>query len=219
MKKTLLILFLLSSPLHAAEPDCECKSWDIDLLIKATKDKSDEALSSGSMRAKSKLALEGLKFAEACLEKNPDNTPCHYFRAVNRGIDLETRVLGVAKDLKLMIADFEIVTLNEPAFDDGGAFRALGYVYLKLPSLPILGDELKKNLGKAMEFAQRALSIAPNHSDNLLLYGEILLEEGNHALAAETLGKALDHLTSLPDVDQKRLKPEIEKYLKKAKKR
>ena len=69
-----------------------------------------------------------------------------------------------------------------PAFDDAGAYRVLGQLYVRAPSWPAsIGDP-----DVAVELLQKAVEIAPGHPINHLFLVEALWEsEGREAIEDE----------------------------------
>jgi hypothetical protein len=194
-----------------------CPRLDAKGLFKKSLQRSEEAQNSGNLRDKAKLTEQGLDFANRCLETEPQNVGCLYYRAVNRGLYLETKILGVKDGLKLMMDDFIAVTHLQPSYDHGGAFRALGTVYLRLPAVPILGSALSRDLDKAWDYAQKALAVAPDEAGNLLLAGEIAIKKDDKTRAQSYFSKSLAaaRLIKNPDHDDKETLANAKKWLKK----
>lgn len=213
------ILFFSSvfSPAFADSTPAICPQLDAAGLFKKSLQMSEEAQNSHNLRDKAKLAEQGVDFANQCLETEKQNVGCLYYRAVNRGLYLETKILGVKEGLNLMMDDFISVTRLQPSYDQGGAFRALGTVYLRLPSVPILGTALSRDLDKAWNFTQKALAVAPNEAGNLLLAGEIAIKKEDEASARSYFNKSLTaaRLIQNPDHDDRETLASAEKWLKK----
>ncbi|MBU0507015.1 MAG: hypothetical protein ABII18_01425 [bacterium] len=215
----IIILIFTNCTPAPKKADCGCK-FKKDLLVLAMK-KSIAAENTEDLRKKSIYARDGIALANQCLLRNKNNVGCYYYRAVNRGLDLQTRTVAVKKGLHEMIADFNKVLELGPRYDDGGAYLALGYVYLKAPSLPILGSDIKRDLKRAQAMADQALHIAPKNPHNLTLKGEIAFKLRNYTTAVTYFKKALKYFPSSSKLslsDQK-LKQSVKKWLKKARKK
>ena len=214
-----LLLLLTNCTLAPKKADCGCK-FKQDLLVLAQK-KSLAAENTEDLREKSKLARDGIALASQCLLRNKNNVGCYYYRAVNRGLDLQTRTIAVKKGLNQMVADFNTVLKLEDKYDDGGAYLALGYVYLKAPSLPVLGSNLKRDLKRAHSMSENALRIAPKNPHNLKLAGEIAYKLRKYATATSYFKKAKKNLppSSKLTLNEEKLKQSLIKWVKKAKKR
>lgn len=212
-----ILLCLFFFPAHAETTSAICPQLDAKGLFKKSLQRSEEAQNSGNLRDKAKLAEQGLEFANRCLVMESKNVGCLYYRAVNRGLYLETKILGVKDELKLMMDDFLTVINLQPSYDHGGAFRALGTVYLRLPGVPILGTALSRDLDKAWDYAQKALRVAPDEAGNLLLVGEILMKKDDKEKAKTYFTQALTaaRLIKNPDHDEKETLANAEKWLKK----
>src|SRR3990167_8748832 len=108
MNYIFLILLIFSFNVQA-EDICPASANSETDLLHFAKARSQNAKKTKDFRKKSEIAIEGLNLAERCLLLNPKNIGCIYYRAVNRGLDLETRMLGIKADLKKMVADFQTV--------------------------------------------------------------------------------------------------------------
>lgn len=218
MNYILLILLIFSFNVAAEEICPALANSEVDLFHLA-KTKSQNAKKTNDFRKKSELAQEGLNLAERCLILNPKNIACVYYRAVNRGLDLETRMLGIKADLKKMMIDFQTVANVNPYYDNGGAYLALGYVFLKAPTLPILGEDIQRDLEKAESYALKALEVEGKDPFNLKFAGEVAFKKKDFAKALEYFTVAEQHVKNVEDADEAaELKQELGKWIKKAKK-
>lgn len=74
----------------------------------------------------------------------------------------------------------------DPAALDGSVYTSLGSLYAKVPGWPLsFGDKQK-----AREYLDKALQLNPGGIDPNYFYGDLLLEQGEYARAAEYLRKA-----------------------------
>lgn len=91
--------------------------------------------------------------------------------------------LGIAKAAR---RDLERAIELDPVALDGSAYTSLGTLYHKVPGWPIgFGDH-----DKAEQLLRKALDINPNGIDANYFYGELQLELGHRAEAAQYLTRA-----------------------------
>ncbi len=116
---------------------------------------------------------------------------------------------GTAKAARDLLLAAEKIDANAL---DGSALTSLGSLYYKVPRFGSFGDH-----DKAREYLERALKINPNGIDSNFFYGELMLERGDKAMAAEYLKKALaaPPRPGREDADEGR-RGEIQQALKKA---
>lgn len=198
--------------LVAAKPPPEA------IQARCAHEQSNKAQSSKNNTQKRQHALKGIACASACLNGDPTQPECYYYRGVSRGFLLETRTGQYKKEIVLMIQDFKQAALLAPQLDNGGGLRALGYIYLKLPELPILGVSLSRDLEQAMSFADQALAVSPEHPDNLKLKGEINLAFKNYQAALALFEQAKKKVDAAPlSQDEKnQLKADLKKLVERA---
>ncbi|MBF0107010.1 MAG: hypothetical protein HQM16_17000 [Deltaproteobacteria bacterium] len=204
-----------------AKTGAVCSLYTTHDCLNLSKTRSEQALSTRDLKEKRRLAKEGLFYAGQCLKENTKSVPCLYYRAVNRGIDLETRTIGVKKGLKEMISDFKTVIELDDSIDNGGAYLALGHVYMEAPALPIMGNEIRKNMGLAEAYALKALSVAPKDAANLKLAGMIAFKKRDYKKSLVYFKTALKHHRSKksPGVLDEGLTDELKNWIKKAKRK
>ena len=97
----------------------------------------------------------------------------YYYRAVNTGLYLEASPLGYQKAVQQMAEDSQKVLQLNPSFDEGGAYRILGNLYLKLPSFSLTKKGMTRDLDKARDYAAKALKVSPSNKDNRQLMAEV----------------------------------------------
>jgi len=76
----------------------------------------------------------------------------------------------------------------DPTALDGSVYTSLGSLYAKVPGWPLSFGSKEK----ARAYLEKALQLNPNGIDPNYFYGDLLLEEGEYAKAAEYLRKALN---------------------------
>jgi len=91
-----------------------------------------------------------------------------------------TEGLGLVKE---MLAEAEKVHAENPRFDHAAGARLMGGIYLKAPSWPTsIGDG-----EMAIEYLEKAVSIAPDWPENKLLLAEAYYEEDRNEEALRAL--------------------------------
>lgn len=174
-----------------------------------------KAENSSSFLQKRDFAKAAYKASSSCLKNNSKDVGCLYYRAVSQGLLVEAKSSSIKKGLQKMIRDFETVIQLDSSYDDGGAYLALGTLYLKLPVLPIIDDELRRDLIKAADYSLKALQISADNPDNLKLAGLVALKQNRNTEALDYLKKALQKSASRWN-DKKRA--EVEKEIHKTQK-
>ncbi len=140
------------------------------------------------------LAKKGYYNGDWAIKTNAEDGRSYYGAAVNLGLMMQQdllKAMGNVSSFKEMLEkSIEMV----PTFDEAGAYRVLGQLYVRAPSWPAsIGDP-----DMAVELLEKAVEIAPNHPVNHLFLVEALWEsEGQdsaddakeHFLEAEELFK------------------------------
>ncbi len=148
------------------------------------------------------LFADGKELGENMMRKFPNDPEIKYWYMINLGRWAETQGVvksakaGVAGDIKEMCED--LIKAN-PYYNDAGAYRVLGGMYLKVPYIPFIltwpSDE------KAVEMLSKANNLAPTNIANKLIYAEALYENKDK-------DKAIAILTSIISTT-----PRNDKYL------
>jgi len=216
--KTLFVILLIFFTSCAAtqEPTVSCPPCAAKLtagrLLELSKEQSIKSQEANDLRLKAALAGEGLGYAEYCLNKAPQNAGCLFYRAVNRGLWVEANTGNVAAQLHKMIADFNSAIQLNPSYDHGGAYRALGYIFLKLPALPVVGDDLHRDLEKAQTYANEALCVDGQDAENLKLAGEVAYAKQDFSKARTYFNQAQSQYC--PNVQSPLLEQQMKDELK-----
>lgn len=181
-------------------------------------ERSDAAQKAPTRDEIRKLTLEGVACANECLRIKPQEPRCLYWRAVNRGLLLETGLANPKLHLKELISDFKRASELEPTFDRAGAFRALGTIYLKLPALSLWGEGYSRDLSQAKVYALEALRFDETNPENLKLVGEIAFAEKNFKMAKSNFKNALKWLkkSELPLSIKNEKMTEIERWIRRS---
>jgi tetratricopeptide (TPR) repeat protein len=135
---------------------------------------------------KMKVSKKGLHYANTCLEEDPDNVGCYYYKALNTGVYYQARVLGYRKGLKIMVRSAEKVIALNPQYEYAGGYRFLGRLYGQVPAFNMGEKAVRKDLDKSIRLLSQAIKIAPDYPENHLFLAESLWEheQGVEALAA-----------------------------------
>ena len=140
---------------------------------------------------------EGIEFAKLGVAANPDSAGAHFWLAVMYGLFGEAK--GIMQSLHLvdpMKQELEAARRLDDRFDEGGVYRVMGRMYMKLPGFK--GGDIKK----AIELGRKSIEIGPNHPMNQLYLAESLLQDGQKDEAKRILQLVIDMPT------QPRLAPE-----------
>lgn len=175
----LLPFFLLSvTPLFAGA------SWE------PIREKILEAdISAPGRKVKLQLVKEAIRLADDCIAKNPQATPCYYYRAQATGLYYETVVFGYQKGVRSMIEDWQKSAELDPRFDQGGPYRMLGELYSSLPKYFGTKD-LRQDLNKAEGYLQKSIGISPGYPTQHLDLAEVYIKLKKVEAAAEALKAA-----------------------------
>lgn len=202
----LLSLFVFFSCVKTAPLAKRCPNWNAQSLVTAARRSADKAIHSKTVSEQGLEARKGIQWAEKCVQSFPKEAGCYFYHAVNAGLLLEVDPFHFQKKLKGMISDCEkVISLNEN-YDQGGAYRILGYIYLKAPAFSLKPKGIVKDLEKGLQFAKRGLEIDSHHRGNRQLWAEILFEEENYEEAyplLQSLSKEYESLKNLNREDQK----------------
>jgi tetratricopeptide (TPR) repeat protein len=135
---------------------------------------------------KAKLHKDGAEFAKLAVDSNPESVPGHFWLGIHYAFYGEAR--GIAQSLSLVdpiIKEMEWVLKKDESFMEGGAHRALGQIYFKLPG--IWGGDSRK----ALEHLKKSVEIAPKNPIGHNFLAELYLAEGKKDEAKAELEMAL----------------------------
>ncbi|SVB49359.1 uncharacterized protein METZ01_LOCUS202213 [marine metagenome] len=118
---------------------------------------------------------------------NTESANGYYFKGLCNGVLGQTQgiwsSLGIIEPFK---NDMEITIRLDPSVEEGGPYRALGNLYLKLPY--ILGG----NLDRSIEYFQKAIQLGTDYGENYLGLAEAYIEKRDFVLARDTLNTLLN---------------------------
>lgn len=189
--------------------------------LSCAKKQSELTEATSSRQLKRDQSLAGISCAERCLAIHPEMAACHYYRAVNRGHLIESGLVTPKKHIPLMVADFRKASEIDPRYDGAGALRALGYVYLKLPDLPVLGRDLTRDLDLATGYAGKAMAAARDEAENFQLAGEVAFTKSDYVAALDYFKDSLKLLkrSDLSEVKKQQIAPQLKTWIRKSKKK
>ncbi|EKD51027.1 MAG: hypothetical protein ACD_62C00363G0015 [uncultured bacterium] len=213
----IIFALLITTRPVVAKPPSVCPCATSAQLWELAKGRSIASQTEPDFRKMGQLAADGVYFAELCLKKNPKAAGCYYYRAINRGLELKTRTSGIKVRLTKMVQDLQKTIQLDERYDEGGAYNALGYIFLKTPALSHFGPELQRDLTKAEHYAQKALKISPNNPYHLTLAGEIAIKRQAFDQALAYFRKANSELAKItkPSELDEQLKKDLKKFIKK----
>lgn len=125
------------------------------------------------------LAKKGLTNGEWAVKDNPEDGLSNYVLAVNLGLVMQQDLIKAIGNVGKLRGSLEKAIEKIPAYDDGGAYRVLGQLYLQAPSWPAsIGDP-----DTAVELLEKAIEVAPEHPLNQLFLADAIWEsEGRDAI-------------------------------------
>ena len=147
---------------------------------------------------------KGLAYADKLLAHEPNGVAGHYWKAMNlRGLaDVGTRMQGF-KLLPKIMEELKRVLALDQTYDDAGAHRVIGRIYLEAPGWPIsVGDKQK-----SLTHLTATVRLAPNNSTNHLYLAETMLDMGKKDEARAELQKVLQegqHALTPKDLEEDR---------------
>jgi tetratricopeptide (TPR) repeat protein len=145
----------------------------------------------------------GMQYGKVAMQQNPSGIEGHYYYALN----LTQYGLGISIIKALAIglgSEYEehmktVLTIHRE-YDDGGAFRAMGRYFYKLP-WP------KRDVKKSIEYLKEAVRIAPWNCRGHVYLAESFLKKGERSTAREELTLAINgEENRKKEVDQSRWK-------------
>lgn len=129
-------------------------------------------------------ARQGRDYAGWATTLEPKRAEGHYYRALN--IAKVAEATSDRKKIKAMAAEAEIAARLNPRLDEAGPLRFLGKVYITAPAWPVsIGSS-----EKAVEYLERAVSLAPTPLNRLFL-GEAYYHEEEYDRARKFIQQAL----------------------------
>jgi hypothetical protein len=145
--------------------------------------------------ARVKVATQAVQAAQACPAGAAPaggtahlSPHCAYWLAAAIGVQARERPSTGLSALPLIESNFQAAAQGDAAYDSGGPDRALALFYLRAPHWPTgPGDP-----DKGLEYAHRALLIAPAYPPNLLALSEALRANGDNAGAVAAARQALE---------------------------
>ena len=143
------------------------------------------------------IAEQGIAASRRALDLAPQLSAGHYYLALDLGQLARTKKIGAFKLINEMEAEFKAAIALDPKFDNAGAHRSLGLLYLEAPGWPTsIG-----NRNYARLHLRKAVELSPDFPDNWLSLLEAYLKwdektavHSELAKTAEVLQKARKNL-------------------------
>jgi len=108
-------------------------------------------------------ATRGREAAELAVQQSPSRVEGHYYLAMNIARIAEAKnKLGL---IKVALGEAERSARIDPRFDEAGAYRFMGKLYLVAPAWPVSVGSTEK----AVEMLERAVALAPIPINRLFL--------------------------------------------------
>jgi tetratricopeptide (TPR) repeat protein len=144
--------------------------------------------------ARARLAQSAVAVGQLCEENAPASPLCDYWLAAALGLQARERTATAHDALPHMVDLLHRAARADPAVDRGGPLRLLALVLLRAPGWPLGPGDPEA----ALQEAQSAARIAPDHPPNQLALGEALQKNGRAAEAQTAYSEALRLATSAP---------------------
>lgn len=125
-----------------------------------------------SNRERARIAQLGIDAAQSALALRPGCAEGHYFLALNLGQLAQTKTLGALKLVVRIEEAFLAARAADEQFDQAGADRGLGVLYLEAPGWPTSVG----NRDKARKHLERAVELVPSHPGNRLALADALIQ-------------------------------------------
>jgi tetratricopeptide (TPR) repeat protein len=185
-------------PSLQAKTDCPNK-LPAPNLINQTRALFEQTLQTDHPGQRITLVNQGLDWSNRCVGVLPQEAACYYYRALFRALHTKQNFFGYQKALVKIIKDLDDSLKLDPHFDEAGAIRTKGFIYLKAPQFSTKKKSVVKNLDLATTFADQALKLYPKNRENRLLFASVQFEQQNYEVAAphlKSLQKEYKDLTS-----------------------
>lgn len=134
-----------------------------------------------------KLAREARRLAELMVTRAPKRPEGYYYEAAAAGLLAQVH-LAPGREVQEAVERPALELLElDPSYEQGGAMRILGALYVKAPTWPAgVGD-----VDEGLELLERAVREYPNHPLNHLFLAQALQKVGRKAEAIVELRKVL----------------------------
>lgn len=117
-----ILLILLVSCAAMQEPTVSCPPCAAKLtsaqLVKLSTEQAQLAKTSKDLRQKAAYAGQGFGYAQYCVDKDPQNAGCYYYRAVNRELWVGTSFRTAPEQLKKITDDYQMAQNLDSAYLD-----------------------------------------------------------------------------------------------------
>lgn len=186
-----LLCACASRPPIPPPPPASATVADLTAAVLADSQRSETVSDSN---ARSDLADDAMRNANACVDRYPQTGACVYVRAIALGLQARSHPADALGLLNDMLRDLGSAEDVDPNYDHAGPSRVRALVLLRAPAWPLgPGDA-----DSALEWARHAVMLQPQYPPNLLALAEILAKTGNAQAAAENYTKARKLAESMP---------------------
>jgi hypothetical protein len=144
--------------------------------------------------ARTALAAEAGRDADACLAREPQAAACLYSRAVALGLEARVHPTRAGEILNTMLDSLGRAEAADPNYDEAGPARVRALVLIRAPGWPLGPGDAEAGLAAA----RRAVALQPNYPPNLLALAEASAKSGDRNGARETYSRARDAALALP---------------------
>ncbi|HUI61509.1 MAG TPA: tetratricopeptide repeat protein [Steroidobacteraceae bacterium] len=164
---------------------------ELAAAIAANAKRSDRESDSG---ARSELAADSTREAQACLTLQPDSAACLYGSALALGLEAQAHPTRAAELLKQMLDSLARAESADAAYDQAGPARVRALVLIRAPGWPLGPGDTDEGLNAA----RRAVSLRPDYPPNVLALAEAMSRTGNAGGARDTYTRAREAAQAWP---------------------
>jgi len=142
----------------------------------------------GEKRGSEAHFKKGRHYAKLLCREQPQRAEGHYWLALNlAGLAEVERPRLALRLVPTIIRQLQTSLTSDDAYDEAGAHRTLGRIYLEAPPWPLSEGDVNESLAHL----RSATEIAPANSTNHLYLAETLLKLGRNEEAARQLSCVL----------------------------
>src|SRR5688572_19315490 len=123
------------------------------------------------------IARQGIAACRHALRLDSNSAPARYYLADNLGQLARSRLIGALRLVDQMEIHYLASIRADDQFDNAGAHRSLGMLYLEAPGWPASIGNKKK----ARHHLEKAVQLAPGYPENQLMLLEAYVRSGERA--------------------------------------
>lgn len=189
-----ITLAACTAPLRPAPPDQGAQPTSVAALAAAVQEAAARSDHESQAGARTALAAEAGRDADACLAREPQAAACLYSRAVALGLEARVHPTRAGEILNTMLDSLGRAEAADPNYDEAGPARVRALVLIRAPGWPLGPGDAEAGLAAA----RRAVALQPNYPPNLLALAEASAKSGDRNGARETYSRARDAALALP---------------------